>query len=80
MNIKVTKYDDMPSHLTGGEYSTCDVEIYIDPKLPLRTQRGLVIHAVIEIYFPSLYHSVIEEIEDLLQDALDQLEEKDENR
>ena len=75
MNIKIIRDADVPSDLTGGEYSVPNLEIYIDPDLPMRTQRGLVIHAVIENYFRSIEHSKVEEITEFIQESLDQLGE-----
>lgn len=76
MEIKVIK--ESPSRLstalTGGEYATSLVKIYVDRNLPAREQRSRVVHAVIENYFPSIPHEKVDELEDLIIDALEQLE------
>ena len=74
MNIKIIKDETMPSDLTGGEYSTADIGIFIDPSLPIRTLRLLVIHAVLENYCPSWEHSKIEELVAYIEEGLDMLE------
>ena len=60
----------------GGEYATCDVSVIVDSTLPLRTQRILVIHAILENYNPSWVHDKIDELTALIEDGLDQLKEE----
>ena len=74
MNIKVKLNPDEPTDLTGGEHAICNLEISVDPSLSERTQRGLIIHSVIENYNRGLAHSKVEELCDMIQDGLDQLE------
>jgi len=45
MNIKVIKDSTMPTNLTGGEFGIPQLDIYVDPRLPKRTQRSLIIHS-----------------------------------
>ena len=71
MNIKIIKDSTMPTHLTGGEFGVSHLEIHIDPLLPDRTQRALVIHCVLENYCRSWGHDKIEELCDYIEDALD---------
>ena len=73
MDIKVNKEDSKFSHLTGGEYATCDVVIYVDETLPLEEQRELVIHAVLENYFRSIPHDKIDELTSFITEALSML-------
>jgi len=73
MNVKVIKDKQVPTDLTGGEYATCNVTIYVNPKLPKRTQRLLVIHSVIENYCQEWNHNKIEELCEYIEDALDQI-------
>ena len=77
MNIKVLKATERREHTscTGGEYATCNLEITVDDALPIELQRELVIHAVIENYFRSIEHSKIDEITELIVEALDELGE-----
>lgn len=77
MNIQVIKDKLIPPHLvfTGGEYGVAKLDIYIDPELPLRTQRMLVIHCLIEDYFRSIEHSKVEELCGFIEEALDMIEE-----
>jgi len=74
MNIKVIKDDSMPSHLTGGECGISGLEIYVDPRLPIRMQRILIIHSIIENYFRSIEHNKVDDIVELITEALDQLD------
>ena len=76
MNIKVFKDKLIPPHLafTGGEYGIAKLDIYVDPDLPIRTQRMLVIHSIIEDYFGCLSHDKIEELCGYIEEALDILE------
>ena len=74
MNIQVIRDTTMPSHLTGGEFGISNLEVYVDPSLPERTQRALVTHCVIENYFRSLSHEKIEELCGFIEEALDALE------
>ena len=75
MDISVFYEEDRgASVFTGGEYTLCKVEIFIDKELPLREQRALVIHAVIENYCRNWVHDTVIELNDLIQDALDKLE------
>ena len=71
MNIRVIKDKTMPTDLTGGEYGVSKLDIYVDPDLPERTQRMLIIHCVLENYDRSLPHDKIEELCQIIEDALD---------
>ena len=71
MNIRVIKDKTMPTDLTGGEYGVPRLDIYIDPDLPERTQRMLIIHCVLENYNRSLPHEKVEELCQMIEDALD---------
>ena len=73
MNIKVIKSRDVPVAETGGEYATLCLEIYVNNKLPMRDQRLLVIHSVIENWFPAVTHDKIESLTNDIEEALDQL-------
>ncbi len=64
------------SHETGGEYATNDVTIYVDKNLPHRTKQSLVIHSVIENYCLPWEHKKVEELADLIMEALDKLRGK----
>jgi len=72
MKIKVN-YEDQPIHLTGGEYATCDVNIYIDERLNEIDQTELVIHAVLENLMPLLPHDMLDRVVDTTMDGLGQL-------
>ena len=71
--IKIIKDQNMPSDLTGGEYATVDITIHVDPRLPVRTQRMLVIHSIIENYCMSWSHNKVEELCSFIEDGLDDL-------
>ena len=75
VNIKVT-LEDMNgySHRLGGECAFANLEISVDKALPIREQRLLIIHAILENYFRSIDHDKIDELEALIGEALDQLE------
>jgi len=74
MEVKVIQSKDMPSHLTGGEYAINDVTIYVDKKLPKIIKQNLVVHAVVECYCSSWSHPKVEELTDLIVDALEKLQ------
>ncbi len=75
INIKVVREYLPKEHsiFTGGEYAINTLEIYIDKDLPLDAQRERVIHSILENYFQHLEHSKIEEITNLIVEALDDL-------
>ena len=68
------KDETMPTHFTGGEFGISGLDIYIDPSLPERTQRELIIHCVIECFDRSLPHNKVELLTEFIIEALDQLE------
>ena len=61
---------------TGGEYATAIIDIRVDESLSLNEQRRRVIHSVIENYCRPWEHERVEELENYLMDALEQLEEE----
>ena len=73
MNIHVVR-EKLGEHkdLTGG-YACCDLHIGVDADLPLNTQMSVVVHEIVENYFPSLSHDKVEELERLIMDGLGQL-------
>lgn len=75
MNIKIIFDTEMPTNLTGGEFTSVDTNIFIDSNLDIRTQRELVTHAIIESYCPSWEHSKVDELGELIQEGIDQLGE-----
>lgn len=74
MNIKVILDKGVPLEDTGGEYAISSLEIYVNSGLDERKQRILVIHAILENWFPSLTHQKIDDLTTELEEALDQLE------
>jgi hypothetical protein len=73
MNIKVIKTaNDAELALTGGGYAVTDVTVYIDERLPKRLQTSIIIHEIIECYLPSLPHDKIEDLTELISEALDE--------
>jgi len=76
MNIKITKDETMPTHLTGGEFGISSLEVFVDPRLSGREQRMLVIHCVIENYCRSWTHGKIEELCEFIEGGLDELSEE----
>ena len=74
MDITVVREDIRFTHITGGEHATCNVEISVDTSLILPEQRELVIHAVIENYCCSWNHDAVNELAELIEEALEQLE------
>ena len=73
MNIKVFLDKEVPLEDTGGEYASQTLEIYVNSDQPKRKQQMLIIHSVLENWFPSLEHSKIDELTTDLEDALDQI-------
>lgn len=83
MNLVVRREDAIHSAFTGGECAAVTTEISIDTTLPPVTQRGLIIHAILESYCCSWPHGKIDELEELIQEGLDLLEklqDEDSNR
>jgi len=76
IEVQLEKIDATFTHLHGGGYASQHVTIYIDSTLPYHEQREIVIHEVIEIHCPSWEHEKISELVQLIQDALDKLDEK----
>ena len=75
MNIKVIRTNEPGiDHLCGGEYAVCNVTIKVSKRLTHEEQMELVIHAVIENYLRSIPHDKVEELADLITEALGQLE------
>ena len=74
MNIKVILDKGVPIAETGGEYGIASLEIFVNSDLPIRKQRILVIHSVLENWFPSLTHATIDKLTSDIEDGLDQLE------
>lgn len=82
MNIQVIKDNDLATYralssLVGGECGIPSLKIYIDPQLPPRTQRMLVIHSIIENYNRTMPHDKVEELCGFIEDALDMLGDKE---
>ena len=76
MNITVRKVSSANSYITGGECACLSLEISIDEELPIREQRRLVTHAIIENYCWSWTHDKVDQLTDFITEALDQLEER----
>jgi len=75
MNIKVmTTEHPQVNHLCGGEYATCELEVFVSTSLTPEEQREVVIHAILENYLCTTPHEKIEELTDLLIDGLNQIE------
>lgn len=75
MNIKVIE-DDIMSKMSEpiGECAVCNLEITVDISLDYKVKQRLVIHAVIENYFRSLCHDKVDDLEEYIMEALDQLD------
>ena len=80
MNIKVNVEDFLINHTadTGGECAVAKLEISVDKNLPIRTQRALVRHAIIENFNRGLPHDKVELLCELLQEGEDLLGVNDE--
>jgi len=76
LNIKVIREEMRVENTagTGGEYADTTLEIYLDNSLPLRSQREVIIHAVIENYNRGMTHDKVDQLTDFIQQGLDQLE------
>ena len=70
--IKTSMEDYMDIH--GGECVLTDVIVYVADSLDKRVQRNLVIHGVVENFCRNWGHEKVEELTDLISDALDQLD------
>lgn len=76
MIVKVVHDDGCIEHIagTGGEYAISEITIHINKILPIRDQRMLAIHAVIENYNRSMSHDKVMELCGFIEDALDEIE------
>jgi len=76
MEVKVSKEDiNRYEDVHGGAYAHQSLHVGVDKDLDIRVQRHLVLHEVIEVFCMPWTHEKVEELVDLLADALDQLEE-----
>ena len=76
MEIKVVLAENgWASMFTGGESAVSSLEITVEKSLPVDRQRLLVIHAILENFFPSLVHDKIDDLCDLIEKGLDQVNE-----
>ena len=75
MNLEIVKESmfGLSDQEAIEEYAENSLTIHLDENLPLRAQRTLVLHAVLENYFPCLTHEKVEELEELMIDALDKI-------
>ncbi len=75
MDIKIIK-EEMMNYLDihGGECANMSVKVFVDVGLAPRVQRNLVMHAIIECFNKNWEHGKVEELTELVADALDQLE------
>lgn len=77
MRIKVCQEESIHSHITGGGFAECDITIHVDKNLSPEERQEIVIHEVVENWLPSISHSKVDEMTDLLIEALLQLGEMD---
>ena len=75
MNIKVKRTDKIEPALWTSGYSTSTLAIVVDKNLPALYQQGVVIHEIVECYFPFLEHGKVEDLTAHIQEGLKQLEE-----
>ena len=74
INIKVIEEDlNMPE--LGGECAVCNLVISVDRNIDSRSEQRFVIHAVIENYCRHWTHDKVDQLEEFIMDALDQLKE-----
>lgn len=73
--IKVNK-EEVVHHIDGGGgYRRVTAQIFIDPNLPPRRQKEVVIYETLAAMLtPPFTHEIIEELTDNLVDALDQID------
>lgn len=78
MNISVHREDlSLYQDIHGGGYAVNHLDITVDNSLPDRVQRNIVINEVIEAYCRSWHKDAVDELVDLIVDALDQLDIKE---
>ena len=75
MNIFIKKLEPEFTPETGGECGILTLEIQVDTTLPIRQQRLLVLHALIENFANSWTHAKVDEFTTLIEEGLDELEE-----
>lgn len=75
MNIKVTKEDlALTIDVHGGGFSIDSLNICVDKNLEARLQRNIVINEVIEAFCRPWSKDIVDELVDMIVDALDQLD------
>ena len=74
MNILITKENLRELDPEILECAQMDLRISLEQDLPIRKQRELVIHAIIENFNLSWTHDKIDELTDYITGALDDLE------
>ena len=72
MNITVNLNTEEPTDFTGGEHAISKLDIYVDPSLPDRTQKGLIVHSIVENFNRNWSHTKVEELCELIQHGLDE--------
>ena len=73
MNVTILKEELHPSYMTGGGCAIFELTIIVDPSLPPQSQQEVIIHEVIEGYFPCLPHDKVDEITEILIKALEEI-------
>jgi hypothetical protein len=76
MNIVINKTDEWEPLVCSdsGGYSYMYVDIKVQKDLPLNSQRGVVIHEILECYLRELSHDKIVDLTGYLLEGLRQLE------
>jgi len=74
MNINLN-FEEIPDDSVDGEYGIPTLDIYIDKDLSYRTQRTLVIHAIVENFCVPWTHEIVEQLVAHIEFGLNELDE-----
>ena len=73
MNVTILKEEGHPSYMTGGGCAVSELTVSIDSSLPIPVQREIVIHEIIEGFFPCLPHNKVDDLTEILAKALEEI-------
>ena len=73
MNVTILKEEGHPSYITGGGCAISELTVIVDPSLPIPVQKEIVIHEIIEGFFPCLPHDKVDCLTEILAKALEEI-------
>ncbi len=76
MEVKIIIEEAPQSHLTGGGYAICNLDVFIDKSLDYNSQVEILIHEILENYNKGMSHDKVDELTSIICDALFELPKK----